>query len=66
LIDFVVGLSIEKIMPHVGCRFLILDANKEKIDFYKRRGFVLINNEENLEGPNPVMFMDLHKSMPVS
>ncbi len=62
LIDFVVGLTADKIMPHVGCRFLILDANREKIEFYKKRGFVLINNEENLAGQNPVMFMDLHKS----
>jgi GNAT superfamily N-acetyltransferase len=63
LIDFVAGLAKAQIMPHAGCRFLILDANREKIDFYQRRGFVLVDNEENIraDNPNPVMFMDLHK-----
>jgi GNAT superfamily N-acetyltransferase len=63
LIDFIAGLAKAQIMPHAGCRFLILDANREKIDFYQRRGFVLVDNDENTsaDNPNPVMFMDLHK-----
>lgn len=63
LIDLVTGLTREFIMPHAGCRFLMLDANREKIDFYKRRGFVLVENDENLdsENKNPVMFINLHK-----
>lgn len=61
LIALVAGLARSQLMPHVGCRFLMLDANREKIDFYKRRGFVLVDNEENLASQNPVMFMDLHK-----
>jgi GNAT superfamily N-acetyltransferase len=63
LIALVAGLVREHVMPHAGCRFLILDANRVKIDFYKKRGFVLVDNEENLraENQNPVMFMDLHK-----
>ncbi len=43
LIEFVVGLVTKQIMPFVGCRFLILDANPEKIDFYKKRGFFLVD-----------------------
>ncbi len=63
LIALVAGLVQTHVMPHAGCRFLILDANRAKIDFYKKRGFVLVDNEENLrvENQNPVMFMDLHK-----
>jgi Acetyltransferase (GNAT) domain len=63
LIDFVAGLAKAQIMPYAGCRFLILDANREKIEFYQRRGFILVNNDENtsVDNPNPVMFMDLHK-----
>ena len=64
LIELVSGVVTKQVMPHSGCRFLILDANREKIDFYKRRGFTLVNNDENLDTgrtPNPVMFMDLHK-----
>jgi GNAT superfamily N-acetyltransferase len=64
LIELVSGVVTTQVMPHSGCRFLILDANREKIDFYKRRGFTLVNNDENIDPqrtPNPVMFMDLHK-----
>lgn len=61
LIRLVAGVVTEKIMPVAGCRFLILDANPEKIDFYKRRGFALIDIQENIDSGNPVMFMDLHK-----
>lgn len=64
LIDLVYGIAQTQIMPHAGCRFLILDANRAKIDYYKKRGFVLVQNPENIapENQNPVMFMDLHKS----
>ena len=62
LISFVAGLSITQVMPFAGCRFLILDANRAKVDFYKNRGFVMVENDENLASPNPVMFMDLHKT----
>ena len=61
LIEFVVGLVTKQIMPFVGCRFFILDANPEKIDFYKKRGFFLVDLEENINSRNPVMLMDLHK-----
>lgn len=61
LISYVAGLAIEQVMPFAGCRFLILDANRSAIPYYEKQGFVLVNNEENLSNPNPVMFMDLHK-----
>jgi len=63
LIDLVVGIAQQHIMPHAGCRFLMLDANRAKIGYYQRRGFVLVENSENLdeENQNPVMFMDLHR-----
>lgn len=63
LIALVAGLARAHVMPYAGCRFLILDANRAKIEFYKKRGFVLVSNEENLrpDNQNPVMFMDLHK-----
>jgi GNAT superfamily N-acetyltransferase len=41
LIAFVAGLVRAHVMPHAGCRFLILDANRAKIEFYQKRGFVL-------------------------
>lgn len=63
LIDLVVGIVQDQVVPHVGCRFMILDANRAKIEYYQRRGFVLVENPENLDEAhqNPVMFMDLHR-----
>jgi GNAT superfamily N-acetyltransferase len=61
LIELITGLTRYHVMPHAGCRFLMLDANREKIDFYKRRGFALVDNKENLESQNPVMFINLHQ-----
>ncbi len=60
---YVAGIAQSQIMPHAGCRFLILDANRAKIDFYKKRGFVLVDNEDNNARQNPVMFMDLHRTV---
>jgi len=39
----------------------MLDANPEKIEFYKNRGFAIIDIPENVNSGNPVMFMDLGK-----
>jgi hypothetical protein len=61
LIELVTGIVTEQIMPVAGCRFLMLDANPQKIEFYKHRGFAIINIPENVDSGNPVMFMDLGK-----
>ena len=45
-----------------GCRFILLDAVKDKIDYYKEHGFELIDTEENLEKDYPTMFLDLENS----
>jgi hypothetical protein len=51
---------MDKIMPNVGCRFLIVDSKQESIKFYEKLGFNLVNSEENREADNPMMFIDLH------
>lgn len=52
---------ILKIMPHVGCRFLVVDSKRESIGFYQRMGFTLLKTQQNNNKNYPLMFYDLHK-----
>lgn len=54
-----IGIVLLSIVPHAGCRFMILDAKPKSIPFYKKIGFRLLDTEENLEKPTPLMFLDL-------
>lgn len=42
LVDFVVGLAIDFIMPHAGCRFMVVDAKAKSVAFYLKKGFVRV------------------------
>lgn len=61
LVDFVVGSATEHIMPHAGCRFMVVDAKRQSVDFYERKGFVRIG--ESIDGAEvtTTMFIDLHR-----
>lgn len=61
LVDLAIAISKDKIMPHVGCRFLVVDSKKDSVEFYKRCGFRLLDTENNKKRRAPVMFMDLWK-----
>lgn len=60
LLDFSIANVIDKIMPNVGCRFLIVDSKRESLKFYQKSGFNLVHSEENRKADNPMMFIDLH------
>lgn len=60
LLDFAIAHVADKIMPNVGCRFLILDSKQESIRFYEKAGFTLVNSVNNKDEQNPMMFIDLH------
>lgn len=49
------------IMPHVGCRFLVVDAKRDSITFYQKSGFLLLNTDSNHTDEHPLMFFDLHR-----
>ena len=49
------------IMPHVGCRFLVVDAKRDSIAFYQKSGFILLDTEANHSDEHPLMFFDLFK-----
>ena len=56
-----IGIIKTQICPHVGCRFIVLDAKQNSIDFYKRQGFTLLDSEENKAREHPIMFLDMTK-----
>jgi hypothetical protein len=56
-----IALVTEKVMPYVGCRFLIVDSHTSAVDFYKARGFTLLDTEENKASAHPMMFLDVGK-----
>ena len=61
LVSLVVAVVKQKIMPHVGCRFVIVDSHKDAVPFYQKRGFTLLDTAENRDRKNPLMFLDVGK-----
>ncbi len=61
MVSWCVSVVKEKIMPVVGCRFLIVDAKSEVISFYEKLSFKRLNTENNNQSEHPLMFLDLHK-----
>ncbi|MEM6476470.1 MAG: GNAT family N-acetyltransferase [Pseudomonadota bacterium] len=59
LVETVLGIVLLSVVPGVGCRFLILDAKQKSVDFYRKRGFRLLDTEENKKKTTPLMFLDL-------
>ena len=56
-----IGIIKTQICPHVGCRFIVLDAKQNSMDFYKRQGFTLLDSDENKTREHPIMFLDMTK-----
>lgn len=61
LVNWCISVASQRIMPHVGCRFLVVDSKPESIDFYKDRGFTLLDTQKNKDSKCPLLFMDLNK-----
>ena len=61
LVSLAVAIVKEKVMPQVGCRFLIVDSHKTAVDFYQKQGFSLLDTEENKSRENPIMFLDIRR-----
>lgn len=61
LVDFVVALTEEFIMPHAGCRFLVVDSKANSVGFYLRKGFVRIGEAPDGQAGFTTMFVDLHR-----
>lgn len=59
LVEFSIGLTVSKIAPLFGCRFMIVNSKQKSIGFYKRVGFKMLETARNEASPHPVMFLDL-------
>jgi hypothetical protein len=59
LVTTVIGVVSLSIQPYAGCRFLIVDAKRKSVDFYRKLGFRLLDTAENRALETPLMFMDL-------
>jgi len=61
MVAWCLSLVKDKIMPVVGCRFLIVDAKPDVVGFYETIGFTMLDTEENRQSKHPLMFSDLYK-----
>jgi len=61
LIGWSIAVSKTKIMPFIGCRFLVVDSKPCAIAYYERNGFTLLNSADNKQSEHPLLFIDLHK-----
>lgn len=61
LVDFAIGLAVEHVMPHAGCRFLVLDAKPTSVSFYTKKGFSRLGPVQDAGLNLTAMFIDLHR-----
>ena len=61
LVDWVIGLIVEHVVPHTGCRFLVVDSKPESVSFYTAKGFLPIGSSANGRNQITTMFIDLHR-----
>lgn len=61
LVDFAVALTEEHIMPHAGCRFLVVDAKPNSVGFYQHKGFSKMGVADDGGQAFTTMFIDLHR-----
>lgn len=64
LVNLALATAREAISPYVGCRFVVVDAKRESVDWYNGRGFTMLDTEENRVRGAPVMWVDLSKLDP--
>lgn len=65
LVDLALGMVSDYVSPRIGCRFVVVDAKRNAIDFYGSKcGFTLLDTEDNKNRLAPIMFLDLLKTMP--
>jgi predicted N-acetyltransferase YhbS len=62
LLDLVMGLISEQVMPHIGCRFLVVDSKVTSVNFYTRKGFVTVGSVSQGEQGHTTMVIDLNRN----
>ncbi len=59
LVSLAVALANQHIQPCVGCRLLIVDSHQKAVQFYKKKGFIVMASGKKKN--YPVMFLDIGK-----
>lgn len=63
LVSLALVIANDLIAPNIGCRFVVADAKKDAVAFYKKVGFTILETEDNKNADTPVMFVDILKSL---
>ncbi len=61
LLDEALRIAKHEVAPRVGCRYLFLDANTERIEWYENRGFIILGE---VGFATTLMGFDLFPPMP--
>jgi predicted N-acetyltransferase YhbS len=61
LVDLVIGLVLEHVVPHTGCRFLVVDAKPASVSFYDKKGFRRMGQVVDGGPERSTMYIDLHR-----
>lgn len=59
LLSLAVSISLDQIVPFVGCRFVVVNAKQKSKEFYTKRGFTLLETDSNTAAAAPIMWLDL-------
>jgi ribosomal protein S18 acetylase RimI-like enzyme len=63
LVKLALAIVRNEVCPHVGCRFVVVDAKPESVSFYEEKvGFTALATHENRASDRPVMFVDIHRA----
>lgn len=59
LLDYSITIAKKRIMPHIGCRFIIVNSKEQSVEFYLKAGFKILETKKKLS--LPILFLDLFK-----
>lgn len=62
ILDWCITHVQDRVMPEVGCRFLVVDSKRESISFYKNGGFKLLERVNRPDDEHPLMYIDLYEA----
>lgn len=61
LVSLAIAIAKNEVRSAVGCRFLFVDSHQDATEFYRKKGFVLIDTKSNQRRRTPLMFLDIGK-----
>jgi hypothetical protein len=61
MLEWAMGHIRAAIMPHIGCRFVVVDSKVASVSFYHHAGFISVAGQINTPDATVMMFLDLAK-----